>query len=267
MGIENSNPRSDGAAATIFCQTETHLTVDLAAFEGPLDLLLHLIHELEIDIFDIPIVEITEQYLQSIQALNSLELNIASEYLVMAATLIEIKTALMLPKTTQNPQEPEADPRQDLVEQLIAYQQFQQVSHILADKQHARALTYPKEPSNLAVYQEKIPLTGQQLTPADLYQALEKMLDRLAAQQPLQVEIPGDHYTINEAIILIAEAFTDASKNNLSFFEILKEKIVTRESLVTIFLAMLELAKSGRLIFLQENSGGDIKLVWQGVGK
>lgn len=240
------------------------LTVDLAAFEGPLDLLLHLIRELEVDVFDIPIVAITEQYLNYIHSMKKLELDIASEYLVMAATLIEIKTTMMLPKAPQSEVEIAEDPRQDLVDQLIAYQQYQEVGHILAEKQNDRALSYSKEPANLSGYQETIPMQGQQLTTEDLYKALEKMISRLKEQQPFQTKIVGDRYSIEDAMGLIADTFMSEDKRILSFYEVLSEQILTRERVVTLFLAMLELAKTGKITFCQEEIGGEIELRWQG---
>ena len=153
----------------------SELTLDLAAFEGPLDLLLHLIKDLKVDIFDIPINLVTDQYLAYIHTYEALSLDVASEYLVMAATLLEIKTQMMLPKTPKEAVEEEDDPRDSLVEQLLAFQQYQEVSHILADKQAERSLEYTKQPSDLSAYQEKIPMTGRQLTPDDLYRAIQKM--------------------------------------------------------------------------------------------
>ena len=113
----------------------------------------------------------------------------------MAATLLEIKTQMMLPKTPKEVVEEEDDPRDSLVEQLLAFQQYQEVSHILADKQAERSLEYTKQPSDLSAYQEKIPMTGRQLTPDDLYRAIQKMAFRLKNQQPIQTTIAGERRT------------------------------------------------------------------------
>lgn len=242
---------------------KNELNVDLAAFEGPLDLLLHLIHELKVDIFDIPIVTVTEQYLTYIHSMENLEVNLASEYLVMAATLVEIKTKMMLPKPPKIELE-EEDPRQELVDQLIAYQQYREVSHLLADKQLERALSYPKEPANLAIYQDKIPLQGQKITTDDLYKALEKMVHRLKEQQPYQTKVIGDRYSIEDAISLIKDNFVNRNRYLLSFYDILEGQILTREVIVTFFLAILELVKAGKITFQQTDTLGDIELVWQG---
>src|SRR6185312_14133630 len=96
--------------------------VKIDAFEGPLDLLLHLVNELEIDIYDIPVAEITEQYMEYVNTMQKIELNIASEYLVMAATLLEIKSAMLLPKKEViSEDEYEEDPREELINRLIEY--------------------------------------------------------------------------------------------------------------------------------------------------
>lgn len=242
----------------------TGLTLDLAAFEGPLDLLLHLIKELKVDIFDIPINLVTEQYLVYIHTYEDLSLDIASEYLVMAATLLEIKTKMMLPKTPKLDDEEDEgdDPREGLVEQLLAFQQYQEVSHILAEKQSERALEYTKTPSDLSQYQKKIPMTGRQLTSDDLYRALQKMAFRLKNQQPIKTTIANDGYSVNTAMADIRQAFVDADKQILMFQEtIFTKKIQTKGQIVTLFLAILELVKSNELYLYQEDLKSDIQLI------
>src|SRR5690625_3732718 len=111
--------------------------VKIDTFEGPLDLLLHLIKKFEIDIYDIPVAEITEQYMNYIQQMKKLELNIASEYLVMAATLLVLKSQMLLPKQELNEEidDYEDDPREDLVKRLIKYRQYKEVAYNLEEKE------------------------------------------------------------------------------------------------------------------------------------
>src|SRR5690625_2016871 len=111
--------------------------VKLATFEGPLDLLLHLINQYEIDIYDIPVAEITEQYMKYIQTMEQLELNIASEYLVMASTLLVIKSQMLLPKQKLNEEidDYEEDPREELVQRLIKYRKFKEAAVRLEEKE------------------------------------------------------------------------------------------------------------------------------------
>lgn len=238
------------------------LTLDLAAFEGPLDLLLHLIKDLKVDIFDIPINLVTDQYLAYIHTYEALSLDVASEYLVMAATLLEIKTQMMLPKTPKEVVEEEEDPRDSLVEQLLAFQQYQEISHILADKQAERSLEYTKQPTDLSAYQAKIPMTGRQLTPDDLYRAIQKMAFRLKNQQPIQTTIAGELYSVSAAMADIREAFVLSNRNVLMFQDtVFIGKIHSRSQIVSLFLAILELVKSNELYLYQENLRADIQLI------
>ena len=238
------------------------LTLDLEAFEGPLDLLLHLIKDLKVDIFDIPINLVTDQYLAYIHTYEALSLDVASEYLVMAATLLEIKTQMMLPKTPKEAVEEEDDPRDSLVEQLLAFQQYQEVSHILADKQAERSLEYTKQPSDLSAYQEKIPMTGRQLTPDDLYRAIQKMAFRLKNQQPIQTTITGETYSVGTAMADIRQAFVEADRDVLMFQEaVFLGKVQSRSQIISMFLAILELVKSNELYLYQEYLRADIQLI------
>lgn len=240
----------------------SELTLDLAAFEGPLDLLLHLIKDLKVDIFDIPINLVTDQYLAYIHTYEALSLDVASEYLVMAATLLEIKTQMMLPKTPTEAVEEEDDPRDSLVEQLLAFQQYQEVSHILADKQAERSLEYTKQPSDLSAYQEKIPMTGRQLTPDDLYRAIQKMAFRLKNQQPIQTTITGETYSVGTAMADIRQAFVEADRDVLMFQEaVFLGKVQSRSQIISMFLAILELVKSNELYLYQEDLRADIQLI------
>src|SRR5690554_302156 len=124
--------------------------VKLETFEGPLDLLLHLVNELEIDIYDIPVAEITEQYLNYIHTMQRIELNIASEYLVMAATLLEIKSAMLLPKKEVIQEDDyEEDPREDLVNRLIEYRKYKEAAEQLKEKELEENQLFTRPPIQL----------------------------------------------------------------------------------------------------------------------
>jgi len=141
------------------------INIKIDAFEGPLDLLLQLIKHLEIDIYDIPIAEVTAQYLNYIRAMKVLQLDIAGDYLVMAATLMAIKSKLLLPKQEMNA-DPEdevffesgEDPRDALVEQLLEYRKYKSAAALLKVKEEERSQYFSKEPTNLESLQEKVPL-------------------------------------------------------------------------------------------------------------
>jgi len=120
-------------------------TISLEIFEGPLDLLLHLIQKNKIDIYNIPIAAITEQYLEHLQAMQELDLDMASEFLLMAATLLSIKAKMLLPQTTiQEEQEDNDDPRKELVDRLIEYQKYKKAAEKLKIKQHNQAMFYSR---------------------------------------------------------------------------------------------------------------------------
>ncbi|KAA9239266.1 MULTISPECIES: segregation and condensation protein A [Aerococcus] len=241
--------------------TETsndELHIDLAAFEGPLDLLLHLIKQMEVDIFDIPIVDITNQYLETIHRHQKRDLELASDYLIMAASLIEIKTKLLLPKKAMKKEE-EDDPRADLVQQLLTYKQYKAVSAILEEKQADRSLSYSKEASDLSDLQAVVPLPENEVSSEDLLSAFKKMFLRLKQEQPLERTVKGETFTIDEAITSIEEAL-DQESDHLSFFSLLSSNQPNREKVVTYFLALLQLVKQGKLLIQQDQIAADISI-------
>ena len=158
------------------------LNVHLEAFEGPLDLLLHLIDKNKVNIYDIPIAEITEQYLDYINQMREANLDIMSEFLVMAATLLDIKSRLLLPKE-KNEEGQEIDPRTELVSQLLEYKMFRYISEELADMQDHADQVYFREkdiPKEVRAYEEPVDLdelTGD-LTLSDLGRIFESVLKR-----------------------------------------------------------------------------------------
>ncbi len=136
------------------------IPVKLQVFEGPLDLLLHLIDKNKIDIYDIPIVEITNQYMEYIRAMEKEDLNIMSEFLLMAATLLDIKCRMLLPKEV-NEEGEEEDPRQELVEQLLEYKMYKYMSYELRDRQvEGEQAMYrsPAVPGEVLAYEEPVDL-------------------------------------------------------------------------------------------------------------
>lgn len=239
------------------------IVINIEAFEGPLDLLLHLIREQNIDIFDIPIHLITQQYLDYIETQQVKDINIASEYLVMAATLIEIKTKIMLPKPKIEEElvEELEDPRQDLVMQLIQYQKYQEVGHVLDEKQQIRMQEYPKEPADLSQYRHHIPLQENALTTEDLWRALEKMVQRLKYNEIKTATVQSESYTVNDAMLEIEAALRLAMSHQCTLMGILHHSQLTRERVVTLFLAILQLVKQQKIIMTQEKSEGDISLI------
>ncbi|MGB9711280.1 MAG: segregation and condensation protein A [Thermodesulfovibrio sp.] len=217
------------------------IQVNLPVFEGPLDLLLHLIKQNKIDIYDIPIALITKQYLEYLELMKELDLEIASEFLVMAATLIYIKSKMLLP--VQEPEE--EDPRKELVEKLIEYQNFKEASKILKERYEVWSLAFSRSTSK----QEEFFL--EELNIFDLLQALKKILDK---PQP-RIYVPKETIKVEEKIEQILNLLR--FKKSIDFYELFKYNSSKLEIIVT-FLALLELIKLRIAIAYQEKPFGKI---------
>lgn len=238
-------------------------SVRLDAFEGPLDLLLHLINEAEVDIYDIPMTEITEQYLEYIHTMQDLQLDVASEYLVMAATLIAIKSKMLLPKKEvlfddETFYEVEEDPREQLVSQLIEYRKYKEAALKLQEKEEARTYIHTKPPVELrSLFPNEEPkeamISGVSLF--DMLDAYKKMLTRLKYRKPLEKTVKSQEYSIEERMSeLIAQLKNDRSRRT---FSSLFEK-ADKSYIVITFLAILELMKNGEIVCSQQNNFSDI---------
>ena len=152
--------------------------VKINDFEGPLDLLLHLIKESNVDIYDISIEVITKQYLDYIKKMEELNLSIASEYLIMAAELIEIKSKMLLPKRKLDEVEEEIDDREDLINRLIEYQKYKEVTSKLKEFRNDRDMFYTKDPSSLNEFKTENTTMDLQVDFNDLMDAFQKYLER-----------------------------------------------------------------------------------------
>ena len=148
-------------------------------FEGPLDLLLHLIKENKMDIMNIEIEKITEQYISYLNEQEKMNLEIASEYLVMASELIELKSKLLLPNPkTDEESEEEIDPREELVNRLLEYQAYKEITKVLKEKEELRKEIYTKSPENIKQYVEEETKLSSDITLDDLVEAFKKYLER-----------------------------------------------------------------------------------------
>ena len=226
--------------------------VKLERFEGPLDLLLHLIQRDEIDIYDIPIARITQQYLTYIELMRLLDLDVAGEFLVMAATLMRIKAKMLLP-TPAPGEEEEIDPRDELVQRLLEYRQFKEASTTLKSREEKRRLVY--ERGMVPGEEEGGPLPLAPATLFHLLDALNRVLSRLPARAVLELE--GEAYDIEDKIERIQSRVRVAGR--LSFETLLGECRSRLEMIVT-FLALLELLKMNRLSVVQDANFGEIVL-------
>lgn len=215
-------------------------------FEGPLDLLLHLIKENKMDIFDIEINLITEQYLKYINNLEKVNLEI-SEYLVLASELIEIKAKMLLPKKKQEMEIEEEDPREELVNKLLEYQAYKEISKDLKEKEELRSEIYTKAPEKYSNYQEEGP-TFEGGSVDLLIDAFKKFLIRKEEEKPLNTKVTKKGISVSSRRYEIKNLLKE--KGKVSFYQMFS--IRSREYIVVTFLAILEMAKNKELIIHQE---------------
>ncbi len=239
------------------------IPVKLEVFEGPLDLLLHLIEKNKVDIYDIPIVEITAQYLEYIQKMQTEDMNVMSEFLVMAATLLDIKCRMLLPKEV-NEEGEEEDPRAELVQKLLEYKMYKYMSYELKDRQvdaaHTlfKVKTLPKE-----IEEYKPPVDYETLLgDADLNK-LQNLFKTVMRRQEDKIDpvrstfgnIEKDEIDMEKKAFYIEEYI--ASHKTFSFRQLLERQHSKMEIIVT-FLVMLELMRLGKVSIVQEDTFDDI---------
>ena len=228
--------------------------VKIDTFEGPLDLLLHLIKESKVDIWDIKIVDITDQYLNYIKSMERLNLNIASEYLVMASELMEMKSKMLLPRYQEENEEEEIDPREQLINRLIEYQKYKDMTKSFKELEEVRRERYTKAPNSLKEYKDEDTVISSDLTLDDLMKAFEKFIQRKKQEKPLSTTVTKKEITVEERRTSIKKILKD--KKKVDFFELFEE--VTKEYIVVTFLAVLEMAKKKELSIYQENNFDNI---------
>ena len=242
------------------------LDIKLQVFEGPLDLLLHLIDKNKINIYDIPIVSITEQYLQYLRSMQELNMDIMSEFLVMAATLIQIKAKMLLPKEEKEEEEEEGDPREELVKRLLEYKMYQYAAEELKELQvDASKMLYkqPTIPKEVLVYEEPIDLKElvDGLTLTKLHEIFQSVMKRQKEKiDPIRSrfgKIEKEEISLEEKMETIREQMRGLSRIR---FRALLEVQASKVQVVVTFLAILELMKMGALIVRQEQLFGDIIL-------
>lgn len=222
-------------------------------FEGPLDLLLHLIKESKMNIMDIEIEKITEQYMAYLDLQEKMNLEIASEYLVMASELIELKSKMLLPNP-KNEEGEEEDPREELVNRLLEYQAYKEITKVLHDKENLRKEIYTKSPENIRNYvKEDVSITSD-VTLDDLIDAFKKYLERKKDTKPLQTKITVNEVTVSSRRHDIKNLLK--TKKRVSFFELFP--VVSKEYVIATFLAILEMAKSHELTITQNDTFDDI---------
>ena len=225
----------------------------LPEFEGPLDLLLHLIKKADISIFDIKIDEITKQYLDYIHKMEELNLNIASEYLVMASDLLEMKSRTLIPKNEETQEED--DPREELINRLINYQNYKESIEKLKEYEAIRKEVYTREPI-VENYKSENVTNNLDITLDDLLKALSKFLENKENAKPLATKITNKQYSVGKRSIEIRDILREKKKVN--FFELFDD--VSKEYVVVTFLAILDMSKRQEISITQENNFENIIL-------
>jgi len=229
--------------------------IKLEMFEGPLDLLLYLVKKDHLNIYDIPIAKVTEQYLQYMELMQLLNLNIAGEFLVMAATLMQIKSKMLLPAEESQGLEPEEDPRAELVKRLLEYEKFKEIAQNLKERETRQSDVF-KRPKSA---QQQIPEENQGYFEAslfDLITAFSKALEEIPKE--LFYEVIKDEFSVEDKIHQILHMLLDASSVYLSdLFKQAKNKL---EIIVT-FLAILELIRLKEIVARQREMFQEIEII------
>ena len=228
--------------------------VQLEMFEGPLDLLLHLIKKNEVSIADIPIASITEQYLATLDLMQSLNLDVAGEFLVMAATLVHIKSRMLLPAGDDDAEEDEEgiDPREELVRRLLEYQRFKDAAEQLGQREILTRDVFTRS----MIPSEDIPVPNlREVSVFDLVTALRRVLERLPKENVHEVTL--EKITVREKMTLLLDTLHAQSK---VLFDSLFAEVKTRMEVVVTFLAMLELVKVRAIRIFQDRPGGPIQI-------
>lgn len=228
--------------------------VALEVFEGPLDLLLYLIKKDELDIHDIPIGRITDQYLEYINLMKVLDLNIAGDFMVMSSTLMLIKSRMLLPVTDQIDEEEEEDPRWDLVKQLLEYKKFKDIAEHLEDLETNMENIFVREGDHVQLGASP-DIDIQDASVFDLITALNDALERIG-EEDIE-EIFAEEYTVNQKVNYITETLKITSSLSISD---LFDGMISRQEIVCTFLAVLELMKLNSIKAIQNESFGSIMI-------
>ena len=233
-------------------ESRDEINLELGEFAGPLDLLLYLIRQEQANIFDIPIAKITDEYLRYVRLMEKLDISVAAEFLVMAATLIEIKSKMLLPKEpTFEGEEELEDPRQELVDQLLEYEKFKRASEMLYERSTIEEAVFTRgqiesDENNLEV----------KATVFDLLKVFQQIMER--HKEEIQMEIAREEMSLAEMLKSLKTRIFETKK--LSLLEFFKE-IKTRNGLVLAFIAVLEIVRTESVKLQQTKTFGDIILM------
>jgi segregation and condensation protein A len=250
-----SPARTDMEQHTEFESILEAYPVRLQNFEGPLDLLLHLIKKNELDIYEIPITLITAQYLEYIDLMQELNLDIAGEFLVMAATLIHIKSRMLLPRPDPSQEDPEEDPREALVRRLLEHQKFKAAAELLHERETLRSAQWTRPDGPIVEIAGEPPEPEVEVDLFSLIFAFRNVVERAKARP--KVYLPAEQIPIETRIEQLMERL---SETEACGFEDLFEDVQTKPGLVVTFLALLEMIRLKLIRVFQSGALGPIRV-------
>ena len=230
------------------------MNIKINEFNGPLDLLLHLIKENKMDILNIEIEKITDQYLEYLNKMEEMNLEVTSNYLVMSSELLYIKSKMLLPRQNTEDVEEEEDPRSELANRLLEYQTYKEITKTLKEKEELRKEIYTKAPVDIKEYMTEGVKITDELNIDDLVDAFKKFLLRQKENKPIHTQVTEKEVTVAERRRKIKDIIF--KRKRVSFFELFED--YNKEYVVATFLAVLEMAKAGELIIKQEKTFDDI---------
>lgn len=233
-------------------------SIKINEFEGPLDLLLHLIKQSNIDIYNIEISEITKQYLDYINKMEELNINVASSYIVMAAELMEIKSKSLLPKKEedQEDEEEETISKENLINKLIEYKKYKELTPSFKEMEEERKRIYIKSPEKLNNYLDEIIIQNNDNSIDDLVEAFKKFLERKNLEKPITTKITNKEYSVKERKLNIRNILRE--KKKVLFTDLFEEH--NNSFIIVTFLSILEMTKEKEILIKQDSNFSNITI-------
>ena len=231
--------------------------IDINNFHGPLDLLLHLVRSTEMDIYEIDTSVIIEEYLNYIEKMQDLNIDVASEFLVMAATLVHLKSKMLIGSTEENIEEEnefEINSEDELKTRILEYEKYKNMTEVFKELEEKRGDFFTKEPVSLKEYSDKAISNDGSVTIEDLVNALLAYQERLNEQKPIHTKITRKELSVEDRIVSIKDKLKKVKK--IDFLELFEE--VTKEYLIVTFLAILQMNKNDEINIYQEKNFGNI---------
>ena len=227
--------------------------IQLPVYEGPLDLLLDLIRRQEMDIHDIPIAKVTEQYLDYLHQLEKLDIDVSADFVYMAASLIYIKSKMLLPADPLAGPEESQDPREELVHRLLEHEKFKNAAQLLYQKQQIEENVWSKPDKSL--YQDEGTEGELVVSLVDLVRVFQQVLER--KKEVARIDLQHEQFTVAQMIALLRSRILASDTGAISLIEFF-DACLSRHAMIVAFLALLEMVKLQAVVLLQEKQFGDI---------